>query len=172
MKGRVLSLLAALSLLLCCAACGPAPKEGSYQLYFLTDPQVSNGSALDTQSFDRTDCTAFHAPETPCPTPGCLLSALLAGPGEEGLVSPFPRGVTVRGWTWDENQPGRLRVTLSEQYGGLADISQTLADYCIVLTLGQLEGLETVELRVAGDQTKRELSVDEAILDHSLPTLP
>jgi hypothetical protein len=35
---------------------------------------------------------------------------------------------------------------LSEQYSDLTDISLTLADYCIVLTLTQLEGVESVEI--------------------------
>ena len=41
-------------------------------------------------------------------------------------------------------------MRLSEQYGGLTDISLTLADYAIVLTLSQLRGVETVEILCPG----------------------
>ena len=41
-------------------------------------------------------------------------------------------------------------MRLSEQYSGLTDISLTLADYCIVLTLSQLEGVESVEISSEG----------------------
>ena len=43
-----------------------------------------------------------------------------------------------------------LLVDLSEQYGALADVSLTLADYSIVLTLSQLEGVEGVEITAGG----------------------
>ena len=61
-----------------------------------------------------------------------------------------------------------LRITLSEQYGALTDISLTLADYCIVLTLSQLEEVEGVEIRSgghsAGYRSHQTLRADEALL--------
>ena len=78
------------------------------------------------------------------------LEALMAGPADPGLVSPFPRGLTFQWWEWDDSHPGNLRVRMSEQYGGLTDIALTLADYCIVLTLSQVEGVEGVEILSAG----------------------
>ena len=57
---------------------------------------------------------------------------------------------------------------MSEQYGGLTDISLTLADYCIVLTLGQLEGVETVEITSQGHwasyRSHQQMAAGEAVL--------
>ena len=57
---------------------------------------------------------------------------------------------------------------MSEQYGGLTDISLTLADYCIVLTLSQVDGVETVEIISAGYtvsyRSHQQLSGEEAVL--------
>ena len=97
-----------------------------------------------------------------------LLAALLAGPTQDGLTSPFPRGVTLQRCRWDEERPGVLLVDLSEQYGALADISLTLADYSIVLTLSQLEGVEGIEITAGGRQVSyrshQQLSSEEAVL--------
>ena len=43
-----------------------------------------------------------------------------------------------------------LTLSLSEQYGGLADVSLTLADYCLVLTLSQVDGVDAVQIQSAG----------------------
>jgi spore germination protein GerM len=165
-KKQVLALLLCLALLLAGAGCGEARTEdtGDYQLYFLAEESAGHGSALETEPFSWDK-------DTP-PDPGELLCALLAGPTREGDVSPFPSGVTLRGWEWDGEQRGTLRVRLSEQYGGLSDISLTLADYCIVLTLSQLERVERVEISTAGYtsayRSHQLLSAEEAVLWDSL----
>ena len=100
--------------------------------------------------------------------PEALLSALLAGPTQEGLTSPFPRNVTLLGCDWDEERPGVLLVDLSEQYGALADVSLSLADYSIVLTLSQTEGVESVEITAGGRRVSyrshQTLSAQEVVL--------
>lgn len=167
-------LLSALLLILCCCSCQSAAPDSAYRLYFPVDSDVQYGSALGTQPFDPESCTSSsHSEEQPCPTPTCLLSTLLAGPTQEGLVTPFSKGVTLKSCTWESDQPGRLLVTLSEQYSGLADISLTLADYCIVLTLSQLEGVESVEIRTLGYSASYRshtvLTSGEALLEQRLP---
>ena len=128
-----------LTLLLLCVACTSAPSDsgGETVLYFVSTDRRGQGSALESEPYTG-------AVEQP--GPGELLSALLAGPTYEGLAAPFPRGTSLLSWEWDAARPNNLRVRLSEQYGGLADVSLTLADYCIVLTLSQIEGVETVEI--------------------------
>ena len=104
--------------------------------------------------------------------PGEILAALLAGPVQEDLYSPFPRGVALQSCTWDEERPGVLLVGFSEQYGALADISLTLADYCVVLTLAQVEGVDTVEIFTQGYQASYRshqlLDPQEAVLRDEL----
>lgn len=144
--GKIRGLPLLLALLLLLSACGgkePPREEGGFRLWFAADEgqaDYGHGPALDSEAYTGEDD----------PGPEELLSALLAGPTQEGLRSPFPRGVTLRQWSWDEERSGVLLVGLSEQYGALADVSLTLADYCIVLTLSQVEGVETVEISTQG----------------------
>ena len=154
------TLAALLAALLLLAACGGREdrEEQDFVLYYLLEGEPVHGSALDWEPY----------PGEADPGPEELLTALLAGPAQEGLVSPFPRGVSLLSWDWDEEEPGVLRITLSEQYGALTDISLTLADYCIVLTLSPLEEVEGVEIRSgghsAGYRSHQTLRADEALL--------
>lgn len=162
-----------LALLLSLSACGGREEpreEGGYRLWFAADDKQSgygHGPALDSEAYPGEDK----------PGPEELLSALLAGPTREGLRSPFPRGLTLRQWSWDEERPGVLLVGLSEQYGALADVSLTLADYCIVLTLSQVDGVEGVEISTQGYQASYRshqlLNPQEAVLrDELAETVP
>lgn len=160
MKRWMTWLLLALMLLTLCGGCGTAagPDEAEYVLYFLVNDGSGSGPALGMEPY-----TGRGAPD-----PETLMRALLAGPATEGLRSPFPRGVTFQGWSWDEEEPGNLQITLSEQYSGLTDISLTLADYSIVLTLSQLESVESVEILsqgyATGYRSHQILTAEEAIL--------
>ena len=136
-----LVLLLALRLLPGCGSGGE--EKGEYELYFAVSSGVGHGPALDTQPLDWPE-------DRGRPTPEDLLLALLSGPSQEGLRSPFPRGVALLSW---EREGETVTVYLSEQYGGLTDMALTLADYCIVLTLSQLEGVEWVEIRSEGHTT-------------------
>lgn len=157
-----------LALLLLLSACGgkePPQEESGFRLWFAADegqPGYGHGPALDSEAYlGEGD-----------PGPEELLSALLAGPTREDLRSPFPRGVVLRQWSWDEERPGVLLVGFSEQYGALADVSLTLADYCVALTLSQVEGVETVEISTQGYQASYRshqlLDPQEAVLRDEL----
>jgi len=143
----------------------PTPVS-EYVLYFLDGGGeqglgIGHGPALRTQPWEGED-----------PEPEELVQALLDGPTAEGLRSPFPRGVTLQSWEWDEERPGNLRLRLSEQYSGLTDISLTLADYAIVLTLTQLEGVESVEILTSNYsshyRSHQILTPEEAVLSDPL----
>ena len=156
MKKRV---CLALLLVLFLSACGsgkPEQPEDGLVLWFRADTEANHGPALAKQPYE-----GEAEPED-------LLAALLAGPTQEGCVSPFPRGVSLVRCQWDEELPGTLTVDLSEQYGALADVSLTLADYCIVLTLSQVKGVEGVEINSAGHsisyRSHQLLSAEEAVL--------
>ena len=139
MKGmRRAALLLALALLLSACGSGETAELGGPVLWFCAGGEEDHGPALAPQPYEGEV------------QPEALLNALLAGPGQEGLYTPFPRGVTLRHWSWDEERPGVLLVSLSEQYGALTDVSLSLADYAIVLTLSQVEGVEVVEISDEG----------------------
>ena len=162
-RRRALAWLLTLLMLLCaCGRSGEEKQRGDYVLYFLSGSlkagRSGHGPALDWEPYEGEGT----------PEPEALLEALLAGPSLEELASPFPKGVTLRQCVWDEERPGVLVVSLSEQYGALTDISLTLADYCIVLTLSQLEGVEGVEIRSGGYgsdyRSHQLLQAEEALL--------
>jgi len=144
-KKRCLFLLFLLTLPLWsgCGVESPVP-EAEYSLYFLVSDAAMeaapHGPALGMQPWESEEE----------PGPSELLQALLEGPKQEELKSPFPKGVKLRSWTWSPEQAGQIQVRLTEQYSGLSDISLTLADYCIVLTLSQLDEVEAVEIISAG----------------------
>ena len=134
MKTRRLLLLLALLMTLC--ACSRQTSEAAnssrIDFYYRCDVQNYDGkvTALDTQSYVcQTDSIAR------------LLADYFAGPGEDDLFSPFPRGTSVV----DLYQDGTLlTVRLSRSYDGMDGVEKTLADACLTLTLTQLDGVERV----------------------------
>lgn len=144
MKKRVCALLFLLLCLLC--ACGQQKEpDGPYQLYYLPSRDTGYGSALASQDWEGTGTPLNEE----------LIQDLLDGPTQEGLVSPFPRGLSVQSL---EIEGEMICVTLSEHYSGLTDMSQTLADACIVMTLCQLPGVEAVEISTDGFWASRPAS--------------
>ena len=123
-----------------CTACRSqeSPTDG-YQLYFLPVGQ-RHGAAVITQPWQEEQEVS----------PQKLLQALLDGPVQEGAVSPFPSGVRIIRCEHSEENENHLKIVLSEQYSALTDISLTLADYCIVMTLTQLPQVDSVEIQVQG----------------------
>ena len=148
--------LPALALTLLLTGCSAPSGDSGVQLYFRADPQqTTHGPAIAAQPY-----TGQGQPDVES-----LFAALMSGPTEDDLVSPFPRGVTLLDW---ELSDGLLTLNLSEQYGGLTDVSLTLADYCIVLTMSQLDGVESVQIQSAGYQGQARdhtvLQAQEALL--------
>ena len=133
---RAYLIVLSLALLAACAA-SPGPEQ-QVQLYFASTR--NSGASLVALPYRG---------DEPSPGVDALLAALLAGALEnEEAASPFPRGLSVL--SWELRTDGVLSLDLSEHYSGLSDVSLTLADYCIVLTLGQLDSVEQVEITVAG----------------------
>ena len=159
----LLPFLLLLGLLPACESSASSSAPAGYALYFLS--QADSGPSLEAEYWVPEEETEVGPEE--------LLDALLAGPTREDLSSPFPRGTSVLQCTPDPDNEGNLLVRLSEQYGGLTDISLTLADYSITLTLGQLEGVTSVQISAAGLSSSSRshpiLLPEEADLEEILP---
>lgn len=103
----------------------------------------------DLESWDNATTALEATPYTGEMSVSDLMGALLSGPPEKSdLVSPFPEGTHLQQW---KQEGKRVAVDLSWPYGDLVGIELTLADYCITLTLTQLEGVEEVCITVNGN---------------------
>ena len=122
------------------------PEGTAYQLYFLerTLADADGGDALraEERAIDDTGCTAEE-------TARLLLEALLRGPKDPLLESPFPKGTSL---VSAERVGTELRVDLSAAYGGLSGVEPSLADYAITLTLTQLPDVARVRITVLGEE--------------------
>ncbi len=170
MKKRALVLVCLALLVWWAVKAEQAPKapEG-VRIYFTVSPDAAaHGPSIGSERYQG----PLSQDGTP-PGPWGLMHALLAGPTDETLTSPFPKGLVLETWNWDQKHLGNLQLRLSEQYSGLTDISLTLADYCIVLTMSQIPNVETVEILSGGySATYRShplLRPEEAVLWETIP---
>lgn len=156
MRRKLAALLAAVLLIaLCACAAGQRSQEEGLRLWFasaLTDESGWTGAAQAVS-------TAAYSGEE---TVGGMLAALLAGPPEgSGLVSPFPEGTELLGW---KRSGSIIQVTFSAPYGTLTGVEQTVADYCVTLTLTQLAGVDGVRIGAEdSDRSRRILRREDVV---------
>ncbi len=137
---RIITLISVLILALVLVSCEEAPQQGEQlQIYFLKDYSASPGSAVDVVeiTISRNSDKVTHA-----------MKKLLADPGVSGLVSPFPKGISLSSVKYDGE---KVIIGLSEEYGELYGADLAAADACVVLTLCAIEGISEVELTVNGE---------------------
>ena len=147
---RGIAWLLAVSLLSGCAYAArraQEPAEDLYQLYFTAEDldTAAGGDAVEAESVQIPELKEMDQEQAA----RTLVEALLAGPRGELLGSPFPAGVQLLGV---EAAGGEVTVDLSSAYGMLSGIGLTLADYCIALTLTQLDGVSSVRVTVRGQE--------------------
>lgn len=127
-----------LGLALGCAA-RPQEEDEGLKLWFPVNPALEQVSAA-------VGTCSYQGQERSIPA---LLSALLAGPAVDGPeLSPLaPAGTRVLSWSLEDRVAD---VELSAAYARLVGVDLTLADYCVTLTLTQLEGVDGVRITVNG----------------------
>lgn len=151
MTRRMCSLLLACLLLSatgCAYAAANAHPDGTpYRLYFQrADLNSAAGEdAIAPETVYLTDTEGLTTQKLA----QHLLDALLAGPRDEALKSPVPTGTTLQSLSMEGS---RAQVDLSYAYGALSGVALTMADYCITLTLTQLEEISTVGITVRGQE--------------------
>ena len=144
MRRWALLLLAALLALaaVSCARREQEREEGDYLLYGLAGAkEAAGGDAIQAVPVD------LGLPEDASVTEiaQALMERLCQGAGE--LSSPLPENVTLNSI---QVQGRRAYVDFSVRYATLTGIDLSLADYCVTLTLTQLEGITAVSITAGG----------------------
>ena len=149
MRGRWKLLLAAALLLLALVASG-APEDREEQgeehlLYFLAPESRARGSDRIRGCPQRLDVPE-GAPLAD--TARAVVERLLAGPEEaNGLLSPLPAGVELLDL---EIRDQRAYVDLSSGVNRISGVALTMADYCLTLSLTELDGVSSVSITAQG----------------------
>ncbi len=147
MKRRLIALTLALFALLsagCQKKQEPAEETG-YELYYLSQPQLAAGQdaiacrRVAVGENDADDVTKLSR---------ALVEKLLQPPEDPELLSPFPAGTQLLALHVSGK---RAEVDLSNQYARLSGVDLSLADYCLTLTLTQLEGINAVSVTANGN---------------------
>lgn len=152
-KGGFAALLVALLLILLCACTGQEIAADRLELWFAATDSDGKYAGLSTETYSG---------EATVPA---VMEALLEGPeANSGLISPIPAGTELRSWTRTGNV---VRVDLSYAYLKLSGVERILANYCITLTLTQLDGVTGVRITVNGvevsDRDGRPLRGDDVL---------
>ena len=167
MKKRVFALLAALCLTLC--ACGQTQDTGvSLRLYCPADlseqnKSVGGGDAVTGIPIPWSEITADDRGRQQ--QAQYIMELLLGACTADGFRSPMPTGTRLLSCTVTG---GTVSVDMSSEYDQLIGIDRTIADYCITLSLMQLDGIYAVRLTVAGelpaDRTNEVYTSEEVLL--------
>lgn len=143
MKNRLFNILLALLLALSLCGCGKSAQSETgtqISLYFLSTEGAS-GSIYNSESSltIKTDDIEAAARQ--------LVDALLDGSELPTQASPFPPGVQLLDCTLSNRV---LLLNFSEEYGKLSGSELTFANFSLVLTLCQLDGVDGIQLLLEG----------------------
>ncbi len=141
MRGRLCILLAALlavSAALTGCAAAETEVEGLCIYYAAGDQETYGQAAVDWENWaEGSEVSAVDE----------VFGRMLEEPETAGLYLALPDGVRLWSWTLED---GVLTLNLSEDYNGLSGISLTVATTCLVLTMTQLERVESLSITVDG----------------------
>lgn len=147
-KRRIAAFLSALCLTLAMIACAHAGETSAEDQFLLYYPAadlyaVPGGDAVVTRSVTVPGASELTTEELA----ERLLNELLGEPADSTVSAPAPSGTAVLSLSvfgkW-------ARVDLSRHYARLAGVDLTLADYCVTLTLTQLDGINAVSITSGG----------------------
>ena len=130
---------------------------------YAADPQQSEGGqavVVERRTVPQAEGPALYLQ---------VLNLAIGQPDSQKLISVYPPGLRVRSVTYAD---GIVTVDMSEEYQNLRGASLTLADYCTVLTLSGLTGVEGVVITTEGQPVGERsagviLRSDDAIYSNS-----
>lgn len=132
-------------LLLTGCAMTRAEKDGLRLYYAVPLENHPGGDAIDSVMIDWDDLPQGDKNAQA----EAVLALLLGGCHEPGFQSPVPAGTSLRSVSFSGST---ACVDFSTSYGQLNGMALTLADYCIALSLTQLEGVYAVRITVNGQE--------------------
>ena len=143
MKRKLIVLTALALVLLVLAACGVVQKEQEgLRLYYAASLDTHRGGdAIDSVTIDWDELPQGDQ----VARAESVLALLMGMCQEKGFQSPIPAGTTLRSVTIIG---GTACVDFSGSYGQLSGMALTIADYCVALSLTQLEGIYAVRITV------------------------
>lgn len=147
---RRITRLAALMLALCLlAGCGAAQSgEGDgLRLYYPVPLEEHPGG--DAISSVTVDWGTLLREQDRASQAEAVLALLMGGCQEERFQSPVPSGTSLHSV---EVKGGTAWVDFSGSYSQLSGMALTIADYCVALSLTQLEGVYAVRITVNGQE--------------------
>ena len=147
---RGITRLAALMLALCLlAGCGAAQSgEGDgLRLYYPVPLEEHPGG--DAISSVTVDWGTLLREQDRASQAEAVLALLMGGCQEERFQSPVPSGTSLHSV---EVKGGTAWVDFSGSYSQLSGMALTIADYCVALSLTQLEGVYAVHITVNGQE--------------------
>lgn len=151
---RWIAVLLALLFLSGCAA-GNAPQGPA--IYYAVHSGSGYGRAA-VQGEPWTDAPENAGPEE-------LVRQMLTAPLDNSLYVIFPPKVRLLSWTLEDEL---LTLDFSEEYNELSGIALTLANYCLVLTMTQLESVDRLSITVEGrplpESSQTPLTVQDVLL--------
>ena len=141
---RKLTVLTALALvLLALAGCGVVQKEQEGLRLYYAAPLATHrgGDAIDSVTIDWDELPQGDQ----VARAESVLALLMGMCQEKGFQSPIPAGTTLRSVAIIG---GTACVDFSGSYGQLSGMALTIADYCVALSLTQLDGIYAVRITV------------------------
>lgn len=119
-----------------CAAAEQAYGENRLEVYYRRESSdLSDGSAIGKVGFSvNSEDDRLHQ----------ALSLLMSDPEREDLFSAFPADVRIESYNLDE--AGEISVIFGDGYSDMSPARRTLARCCLVLTLCDLEEVESVSI--------------------------
>ena len=143
MKRKRIMLTALALVLLALAGCGVVQKEQEgLRLYYAASLDTHRGGdAIDSVTIDWDELPQGDQ----VARAESVLALLMGMCREKGFQSPIPDGTTLRSVTIIG---GTACVDFSGSYGQLSGMALTIADYCVALSLTQLDGIYAVRITV------------------------
>ncbi len=150
---RIFQLLLWTALLLSLVGCGAAVQSGEGSMrqpvsfYYRAGSEDYSGGAIQAELRDLGP-EALSVEE--------ILTMYLRGPLRENLRSPFPADLALEKTVL---QDGLLTLTFNDAYANLSGIQLTLVNACLVHTMTQFSGIDSVCVQTTGSTVTEQVSV-------------